>query len=101
MSGKENLTKEQVLHIAKLCNLTLTESEVEKLAKMLSDTLDYIGVLDELDTSGVNETFQVTGLTNVFQQKNDEVTTLSQEEALKNAKEVIKDMFATKGVFEE
>jgi len=98
--AKEKLTREQVLHIATLCNLTLNEEEINKLAQMLTDTIDYIKVLEELDTSSVPETYQVTGLTNVFQNNDEKDTTLSQKEALKNAKEVINDMIATKAVFE-
>ncbi len=97
---KERLSKEEVLHIAQLCNLTLNQVEIDKLSVMLAETIEYVKVLDELDTSHVKETYQVTGLTNVFQKTGQKNTTLSQQEALANAKEVIKDMFATKAVFE-
>ncbi|MFC1622154.1 Asp-tRNA(Asn)/Glu-tRNA(Gln) amidotransferase subunit GatC [Patescibacteria group bacterium] len=95
----KGISEKQVLHIANLCNLTLTDAEVKKLSEMLSDTLGYIDVLNELDASEVKETFQVTGLTNVFQEDNEKVTTLSQEEALSNGKEIVKDMFATEAIF--
>ncbi len=98
--AETTISKEQVLHLAQLCNLTLTDDEIARLSKMLTETLDYVNVLDELDTSSVSETFQVTGLTNVFQNPNDPATTLTKDAALSNAKEVIKGMFATKGVFE-
>ena len=97
---KEKISKEQVLHIADLCNLTLSEEEIEKLAEMLTDTVDYIKILDELDTKNTPETYQVTGKTNVFQKDSEKATTLSQKESLSNAKEVIKEMFGTKAVFE-
>ncbi|MBN1462128.1 MAG: Asp-tRNA(Asn)/Glu-tRNA(Gln) amidotransferase subunit GatC [Paludibacteraceae bacterium] len=96
----KNISKKEVLHIAKLCNLVLSDEEVEKLSKMLTDTLDYIDILDEVDTGEVTETFQVTGLTNVYQQESDNPATLSKKEALLNAKEVIKGLFATKAVFD-
>ena len=66
---KEKISKEQVLHIANLCNLTLSEKEIDKLSEMLTDTVDYIKILEELDTSNTLETYQVTGKTNVFQKK--------------------------------
>jgi Asp-tRNA(Asn)/Glu-tRNA(Gln) amidotransferase C subunit len=66
---------------------------------MLGDALDYIDVLNELNTEKVSETYQVTGLTNVFQKDGEKVTTLSQKEALSNASEVIDEMFATKAIF--
>lgn len=67
------LTKEQVLHIAKLARLTLTPEEVESMTKELSSILNYIDVLSEVDTSNVEPTAQVTGLTNAL--RKDEVHT--------------------------
>jgi len=98
--SKEKISKEEVLHIADLCNLSLAENEIEKLSEMLTDTVDYIKILEELDTSKTKETYQVTGKTNVFQSKDDKSTTLSQKDSLSNAKKVIKNMFVTKGVFD-
>ncbi|MBP7928115.1 aspartyl/glutamyl-tRNA amidotransferase subunit C [Patescibacteria group bacterium] len=94
------LSQNDVLHISKLCNLALSSEEIEKLSQMLSETIDYIAVLDELDTSKVAETYQVTGLTNVFQVQDSTSNTLTQAEALSNAHEAIKNMFATKAVFD-
>lgn len=59
------LTKEQVQKIAQLARLKLTEEEIDRLANQLTDILDYVDILKELDTTGVPETSQVTGLTNV------------------------------------
>lgn len=59
------LTKEQVEKIARLARLKLSEEEMERYAGQLTDILNYVDVLKELDTTGVPETSQVTGLTNV------------------------------------
>lgn len=59
------LTKEQVEKIAQLARLQLTEEEMERYAGQLTEILNYVEVLKELDTTGVPETSQVTGLTNV------------------------------------
>lgn len=59
------LTKEQVQHIARLARLKLTPEEEERYAAQLTDILTYVEVLKELDTKGVPETSQVTGLSNV------------------------------------
>ena len=59
------LTKEQVEKLAQLCRLKLTPEEVEKFSGELTDILDYVEMLGELDTEGVEETSQVTGLANV------------------------------------
>lgn len=92
-----NITKEDVLKIATLAKLDVTGDE-ERLAQMFSETLDYIEILNELDTSNTPETFQVTGLTNVFQDGNQTVT-LTKEEVLSNAPEVIDGLISNKGVF--
>ena len=39
------ISKEEVLHIAKLARLELTEKEVEKMQKDLSSILDYFAIL--------------------------------------------------------
>ena len=93
------ITEEDVKHIAKLVKLDVTGQEKE-LAEMFSQTLDYINVLDELDTTDVKETYQVNGLTNVFQKKDSSINTLTKAEVLQNAKEKNGDLFSTKGVFD-
>jgi aspartyl-tRNA(Asn)/glutamyl-tRNA(Gln) amidotransferase subunit C len=59
------LTREQVLHVAKLARLGLSEKEVEKFQKELSGILDYVEMLNEVQTDGVEPMSQVTGLENV------------------------------------
>jgi len=97
---KTLITKEQVVKIAALCKLQLSEAEVEKFSRLFSETLQVIDVLNELDTSKILETYQVNGLTNVFQKDDENVATLTKEEVLKNAKRVEKGLFATEAVFD-
>jgi len=59
------ISKETVKHIAKLSRLKLSEKEVEKFSGQLSSVFEYMDILEEVDTSGVVETHQVTGLKNV------------------------------------
>ncbi|HLC93747.1 MAG TPA: aspartyl/glutamyl-tRNA amidotransferase subunit C [Patescibacteria group bacterium] len=92
------ISKEQVQRIAQLCKLSLTEVELEKFSLMFSQTLAVIDVLNELDTDGILETYQVNGLSNVFQKG--AKSTVTREEALQNADEVIRSLFVTKGVFD-
>jgi len=89
----------EVAHIAQLTKLNLSENEHEKLSQMLSETLEYVAVLDELDTTSVNETFQVTGLKNVYREPNFPVNGLTQEEALQNAPITKDSKIGTKAVF--
>jgi aspartyl-tRNA(Asn)/glutamyl-tRNA(Gln) amidotransferase subunit C len=56
------LTKDQVLHIAKLARLKLTEEETRKMPKELSSILEYIDMLNEVNTDGIEPTAQVTGI---------------------------------------
>jgi len=93
------MTEDDVRKIAKLVKLDVSGQE-SLFAEMFEATLDYIKILDELDTSKVAETFQVTGLTDVFQKKDTVKNTLTQKEALQNAHQVSKNMFVTKGVFD-
>lgn len=60
-----SLTPEQVRHVAKLARLRLSDAEVEKFSGQLSAILDYVAILNEVDTEGVQPTSQVTGLENV------------------------------------
>ena len=62
------LTTEQVRHIAKLARLRLTDMELEKFPRELTSILQYVDMLKEVDTSGVEPTAQVTGQTNVFRE---------------------------------
>ena len=65
------ITTTDVRHLAQLSNLQLADDEVENLRGDLENILGYIEQLSELDTSGVEPTYQVTGLENVW--RDDEV----------------------------
>lgn len=75
------LTADQVRHIASLARLTLSEDEVKKFAKELTAILDYVDMLQKVDTKGVEPLKQVTGLASTFR---DDVITgeMAQPEAL-------------------
>jgi aspartyl-tRNA(Asn)/glutamyl-tRNA(Gln) amidotransferase subunit C len=60
------LTQEEVKKIASLCRISLTDAEVLKFQKELTTILDYVSELQQVDTEGVEEISQVTGLSNVF-----------------------------------
>lgn len=60
-----SLTNEEVRKIAMLARLGLTDAEVEKFAGQLTGILEWVDMLSEVDTEGVEPTYQVTGLTNV------------------------------------
>jgi len=62
------LTEDEVRHIAKLARLRLSADDVKKLSKELTSILEYIDVLNEVDTDGVEPTAQVTGLSGVLRE---------------------------------
>ena len=59
------LSREQVLHIAELAKLGLSEEEVALFAEQLSDILDYAEMLNRLDTEAIPATAQVLDIRNV------------------------------------
>lgn len=78
------ITKAQVEHVAKLARLELTEEEKELYTKQLSDILDYIDQLNEVDTTGVEPMTQPIPNVNVMRE--DVVKRLyTRDEMLKNA----------------
>lgn len=95
---KLKLTKSQVEHIAKLAGLKLTKTEVKKFASQLSETLEYIDVLNKLNTKKVKPISQVTGLENVFR-KDKAISSLSQKEVLSNAPKKHNNFFKIKAIF--
>ncbi len=90
------LSDEEVRHIANLANLFLTEEEVKKFQKQLSETLKYVEVLNELKTDGIEPTSQVTGLENVTREDR-VVPSLSQKKSLSSSSVVENTLFKTKG----
>lgn len=59
------LTREDVLKLARLARLELTDDEIEEFSAELSEILQYVEQLQSVDVSGLKPTNQVTGLTNV------------------------------------
>jgi aspartyl-tRNA(Asn)/glutamyl-tRNA(Gln) amidotransferase subunit C len=66
-----DLTREDVLKLARLARLKLTEDEIASFQKELSEVLEYVAQLDNADVDGLQPTSQVTGLKNVM--RDDEV----------------------------
>ena len=53
------ITRDDVVRVAELAYLDLSEDELEKYRRQIDEILDYIGKLNELDTSGVEPMAQV------------------------------------------
>ena len=96
------ITPAVVQKVARLAHLTITPQEQQKFATQLSSVLGYISKIQKLKTEGVEETSQVTGLTNVTREDVvDEKRMLTQEEALSNAKQSYEGYFMVPAIFEE
>ena len=93
------LSREEVLHIALLARLGLTESEVDKFREQLSNILENFEVLQQADTTDTPPTAQSIPLQNVM--KTDEVSdSLPQEQVLANAPRKEGDYFRVRAVLE-
>ncbi|MFZ2202413.1 MAG: Asp-tRNA(Asn)/Glu-tRNA(Gln) amidotransferase subunit GatC [Microgenomates group bacterium] len=96
---KTKITKEAVAKVAKLANLSLTDSEIEKFTPQLAEIFGYINQLDEVDTAKTHPTAQVSNLNNVTREDTiDENQVLDQKEALGQSAKTEKNMFVAKAV---
>ena len=93
------LSREEVLHIARLARLGLTEAEVDKLREQLSNILENFEVLQSVDTSDVPSTAQSVARQNVVSA--DEVApSLPQSQVLANAPQKEGEFFRVRAVLE-
>jgi aspartyl-tRNA(Asn)/glutamyl-tRNA(Gln) amidotransferase subunit C len=60
------ISREEVLHVARLARLALTDEEVERLGEQLGAILEAVGKVSELDLSGVEPTSHPLDLANVW-----------------------------------
>lgn len=60
------IDREQVLHVARLARLRLSEAEVETMVGELSGILDHVDRIGNLDLEGVEPTSHVVALENVL-----------------------------------
>ena len=67
----EKITREEIDHLAELSNFSLTDEEKDSLGTDLGNIIGYISQLDELDTEGVEPTYQVFEMENVW--RDDEI----------------------------
>ena len=92
------LFREDVLKLARLSKLKLSELEIEKFREELSSILEYVETLNNVDTNGLEPTYQITGLKNVM--RSDEIHDYgyTTSELLKNAPEIKDKQFKVKRV---
>ena len=94
------LSREDVLHIARLARLGISEAEVEKFREQLSNILENFEALKKVDTTNVPPTAQSIALQNVM--RADEVaSSFPPADILANAPHREGEFFRVKAVLEE
>jgi len=96
--GKNKRSKKiDINYLAQLADLTISPKEKKGLTQQLEKTVNYVAVLDELPTTNISPTSQVTGLKNVSRPDKIEKG-LRQKNALKNAPAATHEYFVAQKV---
>lgn len=95
------ISKEQITHLAALSRLDLSDNEMETFSNEISGILEYVQLLNKVDTNNVEPTLQITGLKNIAVEDDIYEPQVSREELLKNAPETQDGFIKVKPVFEE
>ncbi|RJP25760.1 MAG: Asp-tRNA(Asn)/Glu-tRNA(Gln) amidotransferase subunit GatC [Deltaproteobacteria bacterium] len=94
------ITREEVLHVARLARLALPDAEVDRLRDQLSALLDYMKQLDRLDTRDVVPTSHAVEMGTPFRE--DEARPFGDRESLlKNAPDRAGDFFRVPRIIED
>ena len=94
------LDRAQVVHIAALARIGISDGEIDVYAGQLSDIIDQFEALNELDTAGVEPTGHAGELRTVMRD-DAPADSLSPEEALSNAPRREGEFFRVKAVLDE
>lgn len=78
------ITDEEVLHIAKLARIKLSENEIQDYKKNLEEILDFANTINQVNTENIGETIGINENYNVFR-KDEIVQENKREELLSNA----------------
>lgn len=92
------LSRDDVLKLARLSRLKLTEEEIERFQTELTQILNYVEQLDKVETKGLEPTYQTTGLKNVMRTDEIEDYEASPSDLLKNAPAIENNQFKVKRV---
>ncbi|ABJ68408.1 MULTISPECIES: Asp-tRNA(Asn)/Glu-tRNA(Gln) amidotransferase subunit GatC [Lactobacillales] len=60
MTTENNITKKDVEHVATLAKLKFNDEQLEKFTDQIEDIIDLVDTLNEVDTTNVEPTFNVT-----------------------------------------
>lgn len=76
------ISRDDVQHLAQLSSLNLADEEIDPLLGDIENILGYIEQLSELDTTGVEPTYQVTDLENIWREDTVEEASVNRETLL-------------------
>jgi aspartyl-tRNA(Asn)/glutamyl-tRNA(Gln) amidotransferase subunit C len=93
------LSREEVLHIARLARMALTEEEITRLSGQLSNLLEHFQVLQEVNTDNVEPMAQSVELRSVMREDN-VAPSLTPEDVLANAPRREGEYFRVRAVLE-
>jgi aspartyl-tRNA(Asn)/glutamyl-tRNA(Gln) amidotransferase subunit C len=93
------LSREEVLHIARLARIALTEEEINRFSEQLSNLLEHFQVLQEVNTDNVPPTANPVDLRSVMRE-DIVIPSLPVEDVLSNAPRQEDDCFRVKPVLE-
>jgi len=60
------ISKDEVLHVAELARLDMSDAEIETMAAQIGDILEYVGMLNSVDTQDVTPTTHAISIENAF-----------------------------------
>ncbi len=92
------ITIDDVKRLASLSALSISDSEADALRVQLQEIIGYVEQLNEVDTTGEEPTYQVTGLENVTRDDVVETQSIGREELLKNAPDTLDGQVKVKKV---
>lgn len=82
MSGKITISKEEMLHYAKLCKISLSEQEIERLLRDINEILEYFEIIRRLHLDVEPMTY-ITSVNEALRE-DEPAETLNEEDVFKN-----------------
>jgi aspartyl-tRNA(Asn)/glutamyl-tRNA(Gln) amidotransferase subunit C len=94
----DSITEEDIRKLAKLSSLELSVDEVKKYQSEVGSILAMIDKLKEIDTKGVEPTYQVSGNENITREDTIDIQTVAKDKLLKLAPETLNGQIKVKKV---
>lgn len=86
------ISKEEIVHIAKLASLNLSDAEIERYANDMTEILEFANMINSVDTDEIKETIAANENYNVFR-KDEVVQSIDRDVLLQNAPSKDEGMF--------